>query len=143
MGELHRTSEPAQSLCYGLSCELKEQDFATAVTLVSEALKADGFGVLTDVHVQAMMMTKLGVEGRPYRILGACNPSMVHQAPQLPCNLVVCAEADGRLVVGFMDPMAVLQMMGNAKVAQVAQELRGRVQRVMAALVVPTAKVRG
>ena len=143
MSDQHRVSEPAQTLAYGFSFELKEKDFATAITLVSEALKAVGFGVLNDVHVQAMMLIKLGVEGRPYRIIGACNPPMAHQALQLPCNVVVCVEADGRLVVGFMDPMAVLQMMGNSKVAQVAQELRGRVQRVMAALLVPTATAQG
>jgi uncharacterized protein (DUF302 family) len=151
MNEPYRVSEPAQALSYGFSCELKEQDFAAAIERVTEALKAEGFGVLTDIDVQATMKTKLGIDGRPYRILGACNPPLAHHALQaepdigllLPCNVVVREATDGRLVVSFMDPMAVMQMTGNAEVSKVAQEVNERLQRVMAALLGLPAKTLG
>ena len=128
---------------YGFQCELKNVDFADGVARVTEALKAEGFGILTEIDVQATMKTKLGVDGLPYRILGACNPPLAHRALSaepdigllLPCNVVVREEPSGHLVVAFMDPVAVLQMTSNAEVATVAHEVRARLERVRSALV--------
>ena len=128
---------------YGFHCVLPGQDFAQAIALVTEALKTEGFGILTEIDVQATMKTKLGIDGPPYRILGACNPPLAHRALQaepdigllLPCNVVVREDAAGRLIVGFMDPVAVLQMTSNPEVASVAHEVRQRLDRVRSALV--------
>jgi len=135
---------PAPSAsAYGFRCVLPKQDFAQTVAKVTDALKTEGFGILTEIDVQATMKVKLGIEGRPYRILGACNPPLAHRALNaepdigllLPCNVVVRQEEDGQLVVAFMDPVAVLQMTTNPEVARVAHEVRERLDRVKAALV--------
>ena len=139
-------SSTPNATAYGFHCDLDEKDFGRDVTRVTEALKSEGFGVLTENDVQATMKAKLGVEGRPYRILGACNPTLAHRALEaepdigllLPCNVVVREEIDGRFVVGFMDPVAVLQMTSNVEVAKVAHEVNDRLQRVKAMLMAPT-----
>jgi uncharacterized protein (DUF302 family) len=139
------TATPAATT-YGFHCEIDDKDFGSAVARVTEALKTEGFGVLTEIDVQATMKAKLGVEGRPYRILGACNPPLAHRALNaepdigllLPCNAVVREEPGGRLFVSFMDPVAVLQMPSNAEMAQVAHEVNERLQRVKALLSAPS-----
>jgi uncharacterized protein (DUF302 family) len=116
--------------------------FDQAIQAVTEALAKEGFGVLTEIDVAATLKKKLNLERPPYRILGACNPQFAARAleaePQigalLPCNVVVRQGADGRTIVEFMDPRAVLQLTDRPEVAAIAGEVRSRLERVMNAL---------
>ncbi len=108
------------------------------IARVTDALKTEGFGVLTTINVKETLKNKIGVDTRPYVILGACNPQFAHKALEaepnigllLPCNVVVREEPTGKTDVGFMDPIAVMKMTDNPVVHQVAKEVRAKLERV-------------
>ncbi len=116
----------------------KTGDLDAVIQQVSDALKQEGFGILTDIDVAATLKNKLGEEMRPYRILGACNPALAHQALSrepnigllLPCNVVVREEADKTCWIGFMDPVAVLGLVDNEAIRPLAGEVRSRLRQV-------------
>lgn len=131
-----------ESPSYGFHAHLGNTNFAAAVEQVSDALKKEGFGILTEIDVQATMKNKLGINVPAHRILGACNPTLAHRALMaepdigllLPCNVVVRQDADGKVTVGLIDPIAMLQVTDNPEVATAAREARERLQRVCTAL---------
>lgn len=113
--------------------------FDAAIDKVVAALKEEGFGVLTDIDVRATLKAKLGVDWRPYRILGACNPPLAHRAlaaedkigVMLPCNVIVQDLGDGRVEVAAIDPAASMERVGKPKLAELANEVKGKLQAVL------------
>ena len=113
--------------------------FDDAIAHVTHALKEEGFGVLTEIDVQATLKKKLDVDFRPYRILGACNPHFAHQALQaedkigtmLPCNVIVQQTGDGRTEVAAVDPIASMQAVENDALGGIATEVRDRLRSVI------------
>jgi len=108
-----------------------------------EELKKEGFGILTEIDVKATLKEKLDVDFRPYKILGACNPPLAHQALSsdtdigllLPCNVIVYeGEEEGTSVVGVLDPRVQLGITGRNDIDHLADDVRARMQRVLAAL---------
>jgi uncharacterized protein (DUF302 family) len=116
-------------------------DFATAVERVRAALAGEGFGVLTEIDVQATLAQKLGVRSEPYLILGACNPPLAHRGlgiePDLgvllPCNVVVRADSDA-VRVSAMEPDAAMRLAGNPELAPLAAEARRRIESALSQL---------
>ncbi|HNP64473.1 MAG TPA: DUF302 domain-containing protein [Woeseiaceae bacterium] len=116
--------------------------FDDAIVQVIDALKTEGFGVLSDIDVAATLKKKLDEDMPPYRILGACNPPLAHRALLneasigllLPCNIVVREDEAGAVHVEMMDPAAVLDLVGNPDVDDLASEVRSRLHRVLDAL---------
>ena len=116
--------------------------FDEAIDKVTAILQTEGFGVLSDIDVAAKLKEKLGEDMPPYRILGACNPPLAHQAVEavpdigllLPCNVLVREDDAGTVHVSFMDPEAVLSLVDNPGVAPLAKEVKTRLERVMEAL---------
>jgi uncharacterized protein (DUF302 family) len=126
---------------YGFGKKI-ELAFDAAVARTTQELAKEGFGVLTEIDVAATMKKKLDRDMPPYRILGACNPPFAAKALDaeasigllMPCNVVVRQDAQGAVHVEFLDPIALFEMTGRPDVAPLAQEVRARLERVMAAL---------
>ena len=131
-----------QTTRYGIGTTV-DLSFEEAVARTRDELAKEGFGILTEIDVQATLKKKLDVEFRPYVILGACNPPLAYQALTaerdigllLPCNVIVYAsEESGKSVVAAMDPVEALQLTGNDAVRPIAEDVRRRLRRVLEAV---------
>ncbi len=117
-------------------------DFENAIERTTTALKTEDFGVLTEIDVKETLKKKIGVDFRPYRILGACNPPLALRAltaaPEvglmLPCNVTVSEIKPGQIEVSLIDPLAMLSILDHPELADIAQEARARLDRVAALL---------
>ena len=126
---------------YGFNVTI-EATMESAEEKVRAALAEEGFGVLTEIDVQKVMKAKLDIDRSGYKILGACNPNLAHQAIEaepdigllLPCNVLLREEADGKVNVGFMDPVALLGMVDNPHIAEVAPMVQAKLKNVAANL---------
>jgi len=124
---------------FGKTVQLSQDE---TIRRITEALAIEGFGILTEIDVAATLKKKLGLDMPAYRILGACNPQFAHRAIQaepqigalLPCNIVVRQDKAGKTIVDVMDPDAVLQLVGRPEIANIANEVRIRLERVLALL---------
>ena len=127
---------------YGITKKIGKMSVDDAVAKVSDALKVEGFGVLTEIDVKATLKKKLDVDFRPYRILGACNPPLAHKSLSaepligllLPCNVVVMEDEDGAIVVSAVDPSEMFKVVENEGMAATAAEVGDKLRRVMASL---------
>jgi uncharacterized protein (DUF302 family) len=128
---------------YGLSVDV-DLPYEQALRRVTEALKAEGFGVLTTIDVKATLKAKLDIDFRRYVILGACNPPLARRALSeeleigllLPCNLIVYERDQGGSTVSAVNAMAAMSFTGNPALEPIAQEASARLERVLAAIVV-------
>ncbi|MDH4091761.1 MAG: DUF302 domain-containing protein [Cyclobacteriaceae bacterium] len=126
---------------YYFSKTIKES-FDDAVQKVTDALKAEGFGVLTEIDLKATLKKKLDVDFYNYKILGACNPPFAYKALQtedkigtmLPCNVIVQEKVQGQVEVSAIDPIASMQAIENEALQGIATEIRARLQKVIKAL---------
>lgn len=113
--------------------------FDEIIARVKEALKTEGFGVLTEIDVAATLKSKLGADFRPYRILGACNPPLAKQALEtearigvmLPCNVVIQAKGANEVEVSAINPAAPMSVVGNPALQKIAQEVETKLRRVI------------
>ena len=113
--------------------------FEETIEKVTEELKKEGFGILTEIDVQATLKKKLDVDFRKYKILGACNPPFAHKALMeepnigvlLPCNVVVQEDVEGRVRVSMVNPMDSMQSVQNEKLGEIAEEVTGRLYKVL------------
>lgn len=123
--------------------------FEEAINQTEAALKEEGFGVISRIDIQEALKTKIGVDFRPYTILGACNPALAHEAlkledkvgTMLPCNLVVQAREDGSSEVAAIDPVASMQAIENPQLLKAASEVRQRLARMIRRLETQAAPV--
>lgn len=125
---------------YGISTKLRVP-YDQAVAAVTEALKSEGFGVLTEIDVKATLKKKLDADFRKYVILGACNPPLAHKALSteleigllLPCNVIVYEEGDGS-VVSVIDPVAAMGVVDNPELKPIAEQVQAKLKRVVDSL---------
>ncbi len=130
------------TLDYGYVTTIQADDLEQALARVTAALKEEGFGILTEIDVRATLRKKLDVDFRPYRILGACNPPLAHQALRaepwigllLPCNVVVQQREDGAFEVGAIDPGTMVTLTDNPEIESVANEVDCKLRRVLESL---------
>ena len=130
-----------EQTAYGFS-KVVVLGYEDAIEKVIEELKKEGFGVLTEIDVKATLKKKLDVDIKPYMILGACNPPFAYKALlaeeqiglMLPCNVAVYVNEKNATVVAAIDPVAAMQPVQNASLAEVANEIQGRLKKVIAAL---------
>jgi uncharacterized protein (DUF302 family) len=123
---------------YGISTQVN-QSFEDAVAKVTEELQKEGFGILTEINVRETLKKKLGVDCAEYVILGACNPPLAHRALQaepevgllLPCNVIVYQNQEGKTVVSAVDPLAMLGIIDNAELSDVAKTVHEKMVRVI------------
>lgn len=116
-----------------------ELDFDEAVNKVIESMKEQGFGVLTEIDAKKVLKEKLGLDRKPYKILGACNPQFAHKAidmePEigtlLPCNVLVYEKDDGTVAVSAMNPEAALKLVGNPSIEDIAKQVRARIVKAL------------
>ena len=128
-------------MSYYFSTQLNTS-FEEALSRVTEGLKAEGFGILTEIDVRATLKEKLDVDLQPYVILGACNPPFAHRALQaeemigtmLPCNVIVMDKGDAGIMVAAVDPMASMQAIDNQELGAIAVEVQAKLKAVVAAL---------
>jgi len=126
---------------YGLSVDV-DLPYDQALEKVTEALKTEGFGVLTTIDVKATMKAKLDVDFRRYVILGACNPPLAHSALSeeleigllLPCNVIVYERDEGGSTISAINALAAMSFTGNPALETIAQEASARLERVLAAI---------
>lgn len=119
-----------------------DTDYETTLQRVTEALKAEGFGVLTEIDVKQTFKNKLDVDFQPYKILGACNPGLAHRALSavsdvgllLPCNVTVSQLDDGKVQVAIIDPLIMMSVIEDKTLESIAQEAYEKLSRVLAAL---------
>ena len=125
-------------MSYYLS-KVLDTPFEESVTKVTEELRKQGFGVLTEIDVKGTLKKKLNVDFRKYRILGACNPPFAYQALQtedkiglmLPCNVILQELESGKVEVAIVDPVASMQAVENPKLREVADQVKGKLQTVV------------
>lgn len=116
--------------------------FEDAVRRTIDALKSEGFGIITEIDIKDTFRKKIGVDFRNYRILGACNPTLAHEALELedkvgtmlPCNVVVQDTGGGRTEVAAIDPVASMQAIENARLKQAAERVQGKLKKVIDSL---------
>lgn len=126
-------------MSYYFSTSMQKTSYDEAISIVTEELKKEGFGVLTQIDVKDILKKKIDVDFRKYIILGACNPHFAHKALQsepklgafLPCNVVVEELSDGRVEVSVVDPIAMMASVKNNELSSLAGDIREKLKRVI------------